>query len=91
MMDVNKKTGCLIVETDHPAGMVFFEDGIITYSITNSQIAEAAVFEILAMKQGRFHFMHGKKPLSRQMQVGVVQILMEQATFLDEFKNTESQ
>ncbi len=87
MMDVNKKTGCLIVETDHPAGMVFFEDGIITYSITNSQIAEAAVFEILAMKQGRFHFMHGKKPLSRQMQVGVVQILMEQATFLDEFKN----
>lgn len=90
MMDVNKKTGCLIVETDHPAGMVFFEDGIITYSITNTQVAEAAVFEILEMKNGRFHFLHGKKPLSRQMQASVVALLMEQATFLDEFKKTES-
>ncbi|MBN1604920.1 MAG: DUF4388 domain-containing protein [Chitinispirillaceae bacterium] len=89
MMDVNKKTGCLIVETDHPAGMVFFEDGMITYSITNSQVAEAAVFEILEMKNGRFHFLHGKKPLSRQMQASVVALLMEQATFLDEFKKPE--
>jgi hypothetical protein len=86
MMDINKKTGCLIVETDHPAGMIFFEDGVITYAISNSQINEPAIFEILAMKSGRFHFLPGKKPLSRHMQVSVVAILMEQAKYVDEFE-----
>lgn len=89
MMDINKKTGCLIVETDHPAGMVFFEDGTITYSISNSQIAEPAIFEILEMKSGRFHFIPGKKPLSRQMQASVVAILMEQAKYTDEFETAQ--
>jgi len=84
MMDINKKTGCLIVETDHPAGTVFFEDGIITYAISNTQIAEQAIFEILAMKSGTFHFIPGKTPLSRQMQGSVVALLMEQAQCSDE-------
>ncbi|HMA64032.1 MAG TPA: DUF4388 domain-containing protein, partial [Chitinispirillaceae bacterium] len=84
MMDINKKTGCLIVETDHPAGMVFFEDGYITYAISNTEVATQAIFEILAMKSGRFHFIPEKKPLSRQMQASVVALLMEQAKCTDE-------
>jgi hypothetical protein len=84
MMDINKKTGCLIVETDHPAGMVFFEDGYITYAISNTEVATQAIFEILAMKSGRFHFIPEKKPLSRQMQASVVALLMEQAKCSDE-------
>lgn len=84
MMDINKKTGCLIVETDHPLGTIFFEDGLITYAISNTQIAEQAVFEILALRSGRFHFIPDKKPLSRNMQGSVVALLMEQAQSTDE-------
>lgn len=84
MMDINKKTGCLIVETDHPAGTVFFEDGIITYAISNTQIAEHAVFDVLALKSGSFHFIPEKRPLSRHMQASVVALLMEQAQCSDE-------
>lgn len=87
MMDLNKKTGCLIVENNHPFGMIFFEDGIITYSITNTQVAEMAVFEILTMKHGRFHFLTGKKPLSRHMELSVVEVLLERAKYIDEVQN----
>ena len=72
MMDINKKTGCLLVENHHPEGMIFFEDGIITYAITNSQVAEQAVFDILSMKHGRFQFLPDKKPTKRQMQLDIV-------------------
>jgi hypothetical protein len=84
LMDINKKTGCIVVENDHPVGTVFFEDGFITYAISNTQVAEQAVFEILALKTGRFHFIPGKKPLSRQMQASVVGLLMAQAQCTDE-------
>lgn len=84
MMDINKKTGCLIVETDHPTGTIFFEDGFITYAISNTQIAEQAVFEVLALKSGTFLFVPEKKPLSRNMQASVVAILMAQAQSTDE-------
>lgn len=87
MMDQNKKTGCLIVENNHPAGMVFFEEGIITYSISNTQVADMAVFEILTMKHGRFHFLTGKRPLSRHMQLSVVEVLLERAKYIDEVEN----
>ncbi|NLE01027.1 MAG: DUF4388 domain-containing protein, partial [Fibrobacter sp.] len=89
MMDINKKTGCLIVETDHPTGTIFFEDGFITYAISNTQIAEQAVFEVLALKSGTFLFVPEKKPLSRNMQASVVALLMAQAQDVDESTATE--
>jgi hypothetical protein len=84
LMDINKKTGCLIVEDDNPVGTIFFEDGFVTYAISNTQVAEQAVFDILALQTGRFHFIPGKKPLSRQMQASVVGLLMAQAQSTDE-------
>jgi hypothetical protein len=36
MMDTNKKTGCLTVEHHRPVGMIFFEEGIITFAVTDN-------------------------------------------------------
>lgn len=88
MMDTNKKTGCLLVENHHPVGMIFFEDGIITYAITKTRIAEHAVFDILSMKHGRFQFLPDKKPTSRQMQLDIVAVLMEKAKLIDEIQTS---
>jgi hypothetical protein len=86
MMDINKKTGCLLVENNHPEGMMFFENGLITYAITNSQVAEQAVFDILSMTHGKFKFLPNKKPTRRQMQLDIVAILMEKAKLSDEIQ-----
>lgn len=84
MMDVNKKTGCLLVKDQCPIGMIFFEDGLMTYAMTNTKIAEHAVFEILSLKSGSFQFVPGRKPTSRQMQLDVMSALMENAKAEDE-------
>ncbi len=84
LMDINKKTGCLLIEHHHPVGMIFIESGIITNAITNSHVAEAAVFELLSMKHGRFQFLPGKKPVKQQMQLDIVAVLMEKAKLVDE-------
>jgi len=84
MIDINKKTGCLLVKNLHPVGMIFFEEGLITYAMTNSKVAEQAVFDILSMKDGSFQFLPGKKPTTRQMELDVMSALMENAKYVDE-------
>jgi hypothetical protein len=84
MMDMGKKTGCLLVEDQHPVGMLFFEDGTITYAITSTQITQQAVFEILSTRHGRFKFLPGKKPVKKQMQLNTLAVLMEKAQIIDE-------
>lgn len=84
MMDMGKKTGCLLVEDQHPVGMLFFENGTITYAITSTQISQSAVFEILSTSHGTFKFLPGKKPVKKQMQLNTLGVLMEKAQIVDE-------
>jgi sulfur relay (sulfurtransferase) DsrF/TusC family protein len=72
------------VKNLHPVGMIFFEEGLITYAMTNSKVAEQAVFDILSMKDGSFQFLPGKKPTTRQMELDVMSALMENAKYVDE-------
>lgn len=88
MMDTNKKTGCLTVEHHRPVGMIFFEEGIITFAVTDKLTAEEAVFELLSMKHGRFQFLPGKKPTTRQMHLDTLAVLMERAKLDDEVQTS---
>lgn len=88
MMDTNKKTGCLTVENHRPLGMIFFEEGIITFAVTDKLTAEEAVFEILSMKHGRFQFLPDKSPTTRQMQLDTLAVLMERAKLDDEVQTS---
>jgi len=88
MMDTNKKTGCLMVENHRPLGMIFFEEGIITFAVTDKLTAEEAVFELLSMKHGRFQFLPDKKPTTRQMNLDTLAVLMERAKLDDEVQTS---
>jgi hypothetical protein len=88
MMDTNKKTGCLSVENHRPIGMIFFEEGIITFAVTDKLTAEEAVFELLSMKNGRFQFLPGKRPTTRQMHLDTLAVLMERAKLDDEVQTS---
>jgi hypothetical protein len=86
MIENGKKTGCLLVENNECSGMIFFEQGFIIYAISNFLIAEEAVFNILSLKTGNFHFISDKKPISRQIQLNVQNVLLEHARIEDETK-----
>ncbi len=88
MMDTNKKTGCLLVENHRPLGLIFFEEGSITFAVTDKLTAEEAVFEILSMKHGRFQFLPDKKPTTQQMQLDTLAVLMERAKLDDEIQTS---
>lgn len=86
MIENSKKTGCLLVENNECSGMIFFEQGFIIYAISNFLIAEEAVFNILSLKTGNFHFISDKKPISRQIQLNVQNVILEHARIEDETK-----
>lgn len=84
MIDSNRKTGCLLVETTESSGMVFFEEGTITYAISNTLMAEEALFSILSQKTGSFRFISDKKPVSQHVNLDVQSVLLEKARIEDE-------
>lgn len=84
MIDSSRKTGCLLVETTESSGMIFFEEGTITYAISNTLIAEDALYCILSEKTGSFRFISDKKPVSQHVNLDVQSVLLEKARIEDE-------
>jgi hypothetical protein len=84
LIEASKKTGCLLIDDKQPIGMIFFENGIITYAATHSAMAENAVFQVLSLHRGTFRFVPDKISKTRNMQADVVALLMEWAKMIDE-------
>jgi hypothetical protein len=83
-LEVGKKTGLLSVEHDQPIGVINFEDGEISFAQTHMQEGTEAVFEILSISQGKFHFFPGKPQGVSQTKYCVTELLMHWVHRVDE-------
>lgn len=83
-VEIGHKTGCLIVETKKPYGMIYFKQGIIVYASTNSSSGKEAVLDILNKKEGRFSFVIDKTPPEENCALPTLGILMEWTQKIDE-------
>ncbi|MBD3419536.1 MAG: DUF4388 domain-containing protein [Chitinivibrionales bacterium] len=84
-IEIGAKTGCLLIEHNRrPHGMVFFENGAITFADTGSLKGKEAVLHILSLQAGRFHFILNKKPQSTNVTAPTISLLMEWAQAKDE-------
>jgi SH3-like domain-containing protein len=84
-IEIGSKTGCLLIETDRPFGLIYFQNGRIVYAATAQEITgKDAVFMILNLKQGNFRFVLNRKPKSSNANLSTLQVLMEWAKALDE-------
>lgn len=85
LLDNSKKTGSLYIEKDnHPYGVIFVSNGLVIYSATETLHGEEAVFNILSLHEGMFHFVDGKLPRQNNMNIAVMQVLMYHVKQIDE-------
>lgn len=82
--EIGRKTGCLLLEDKKPFGLVFFNNGLITYAASRKNVARDAVFDILNLEEGRFRFVLNKKPQNSNCKLPTLGILMEWTKEIDE-------
>jgi len=83
-IEIGRKTGCLYVVIDRPFGLIYFEQGRLSYAATQTQQGREAVFELLNLKKGHFHFVLDKTSQTKNVDLSTLEILMEWTKTVDE-------
>jgi Domain of unknown function (DUF4388) len=83
-IEIGSKTGCLYVVIDKPFGLIYFEQGRLCYAATQTQQGREAVFEMLNLKKGHFHFVLDKTSQTKNIDLSTLEILMEWTKTVDE-------
>jgi hypothetical protein len=83
-IEIGRKTGCLYIVIEKPFGLIYFEQGRLTYAASQSKEGREAVFEILALKTGHFHFVLDKISKTKNVNLSTLEILMEWTKTVDE-------
>jgi len=87
-IEIGSKTGCLMVETKGPFGLVYFRDGMIIYAAAAKGQGIEAVNAILDLPSGKFRFITNKQPKQATICLPVLGVLMEWAKVKDEARKT---
>jgi hypothetical protein len=88
-IEIGSKTGCLMVETKGPFGLVYFNDGRIVYAAAKGSAGEPVygvdgVYEILNQPAGKFRFITNKQPKVANLNLPTLSVLMEWTKEKDE-------
>jgi len=83
-IEIGRKTGCLLLENEGPAGMVYFEQGNPTFASTGQQTSSRAVYSVLDLRSGRFRFVADKYPSEKNCTLSTMEALMEWSRRQDE-------
>jgi|GEM_PF-710818 hypothetical protein len=83
-IEIGRKTGCLYVVFDRPFGLIYFVQGRLSYAATQTQQGRDAVFELLNLKKGHFHFVLDKTSQTTNVDLSTLEILMEWTKTVDE-------
>jgi uncharacterized protein DUF4388 len=83
-LEVGRRTGMLSVEDGKPAGIISFEQGMISFAQTRLNEGVEAVMEILAVTGGTFHFFENKRVMQSNCRLSAQEALMQWACRVDE-------
>jgi hypothetical protein len=83
-IEIGSKTGCLMIETKGPFGLVYFRDGMIVYAAAAKGQGVEAVYEILNQPSGKFRFITNKHPKTANLCLPTLSVLMEWTKDKDE-------
>ncbi|MCL2219674.1 MAG: DUF4388 domain-containing protein [Chitinispirillia bacterium] len=87
-IEIGSKTGCLMVATKEPFGLVYFGDGRIIYAATTNNQGVEAVYAILNLPAGKFRFITNKQPKVANLNLPTLSVLMEWTKEKDEAKRS---
>ena len=83
-IEIGSRTGCLMVETKGPFGLVYFQDGRIVYAAAAKGQGIEAVYDILNLPSGKFRFITNKEPKTANLNLPTLSVLMEWTKGKDE-------
>ena len=83
-LEAGHRSGLLSVEDGLPAGILSFEQGIITFAQTRLNEGLEAVMEILSVGGGSFHFFEHKRVMQSNCRIRPQEALLQWACRLDE-------
>lgn len=84
-IEIGKKNGCLLVETESPIGMIYFKQGrIIHAAAANGITGRRAITSLLGLRQGKFRFLLNKQPKTVDLNISILEVLMEWTKAEDE-------
>jgi len=83
-IEIGRKTGCLYIVIEKPFGLIYFEQGRLTYAASQAKQGRDAVFEILGLKSGHFSFVLDKVSQTKNVNLSTLEILMEWTKTVDE-------
>ncbi len=86
MINSNQKTGRLKVEVGDKKANLLFNEGELVYATYNSNEGREAFYDVLALNEGRFKFVHGLSLREMEMDVlgGFMGMLMEGMKRIDD-------
>jgi len=87
-IEIGSKTGCLMVATKGPFGLVYFGDGRIIYAATTADQGVEAVYSILNLPAGKFRFITNKQPKVANLNLPTLSVLMEWTKNKDEARRS---
>jgi hypothetical protein len=84
-IEIGKKTGCLLIETASPVGMIYFTQGRIVHAAAaNNLQGKDAINSLLGLTQGHFRFLLNKEPKISDLNLSTLEVLMEWTKAEDE-------
>ncbi len=84
-LSTNRKTGAFIVKNDGPPIAVYLEEGQIVHAVAGDISGESAIFAMMSMCQGRFHFDESEElPEERTITGNLQFIILEALRQIDE-------
>jgi hypothetical protein len=84
VMEIGKKTGIMLVDSNGHFGTVCFENGRIISAVAKNFSGEQAVYLILGLQSGFFKVIDNKLPSIKNMDTGVFELLLNHAKIIDE-------
>jgi hypothetical protein len=84
-IEIGKKTGCLLIETEAPLGMIYFAQGRIIHAVAaNNVTGRDAINILLYLKEGKFKFLLNKEPKTSDLNLSTLEVLMDWSKNEDE-------
>ena len=81
---MSRKTGVLKVRAPDSSGTLVFQDGELIDATSADRNGEAAVFELLKLREGSFEFFLHSSPPTRTIQRSTLHLLLETHRLMDE-------
>lgn len=89
LVQLGKKTGALVVQSDGDEGIIFFNDGTAVHAKAGDTTGDQSVNRILRWRQGSFAFRPDETTAYRTIQTPVQHLVLDAARQIDEWQDIQ--